>query len=295
MKRGRIMQGLLTDWLNPKRIRTINTVNSLKRIIPGNTSYAPGPNENHPVVTPGPVLDGTPVISAVANSSRPAIGVLQSRIYDGTITVSGKLTAGSGQTFSGDVTLTVTNPDGSQKSNTAPLDFFLPLFTVTHGQFNYSDSSGFDFSELSGSVNVGGSFYGSQAAISESLSIPFTGFVNGTTVSGSILGSGLLKTAATVLISGTAADQKAYAGDGVKPFRNITVVDLNNATETATVTLSKPANGILSNLPGERHIHCHRQRGSDQQRAQRLDIRSRRDAGFLQPGRYHRLDAQSDR
>ena len=269
------MQGLTVDALTSKRIPASRMI-SFQRTIAGHAPEAihANPNLSAALATePSAAMAAAP--AGARSHSALTTDAQQSVIYDGTMTISGGLTAGSGQTgrwsgtmsdeivmlvdrngngsggetFSGNVTLTVTNPDGTQKSNTAPLDFFIPFFTVKHGHFKYSDSSGFDYSGLFGSLNVGGSFAGSHATISEKLTVPFGGFVNGTSVSGKLLGSGLLRTTAP-LITISGADANQLAGGKITPFRKLVVTDLNNATVTATVTLSNAHNGTLSNLAG---------------------------------------------
>lgn len=270
------MQDLAIDTLTSKRIPAASQFNSLQRLITENAAKPAGLGRTRQVATAREPAASAGLIA----SSNPSHGALpmtgdQTRTYIGTMTMSGTLSTTSGQhgtwsgtlqdtmfvsvdragngiggeSFSGNITLTVTNPDGSQKSNTSPLTFFVPDFTLQHGRFTYAESSGFDFSGLIFSLNVNGAFSGSQATISEHMSFPFSGFVNGTLVSGTLKGSGLLTTD-PLTIAGGAPSQAVYAGSKAAPFETARVTDLNGGTMTATVTLSHPANGTLTNLRG---------------------------------------------
>jgi hypothetical protein len=268
------MQGLTIDALTSKRIPLASKPHFLQPLIAGNATRAIQSSKGgHVAVTSHPASPAT--AGTASHAILPMSGTQQSRIYDGTMTVSGSLSTTSGQTgtwsgtltdeivmsvdrsgngiggetFSGNITLTVTNPDGTQKSNTGPLTFFLPLFTLQHGKFTYSESSGFDLSGLMASLDVKGSFSGSQATISEHLSIPFSGFVNGTLVSGTLKGSGSLTTT-PLTVTGAGSNLAVYAGSKATPFGAVQVTDLNGGSMTATVTLSHPANGTLTNLKG---------------------------------------------
>jgi hypothetical protein len=270
------MQGLIVDALTSKRIPATRKTTSLHRVVAESATKTVASNHaQSAAVTNDAVVYTSYTLATPSYAVLPATSPLQSRIYDGTMKMSGNLSASSGQsgkwsgtlsdeivmsvdrsgngsggeTFSGNVTLTVTNPDGSQKSSTSPMSFFLPLFTLQHGKFTYTDSSTFDFTGLIGSLNVTGAFSGSQATISEHMTTPFTGFVNGVAVSGSLNGSGLLTTT-PLIISGAVSKQRALGAVGMTPFRNLVITDLKNATVTATVTLSNPANGTLTNLAG---------------------------------------------
>ena len=54
----------------------------------------------------------------------------------------------------------------------------------------------------------------------------------------------------TLAISGTASRQTAFRGSEMRPFHALVVTDLNATTVTATVVLSRPANGTVTDLAG---------------------------------------------
>jgi len=269
------MQGLLVDMLTSKRIPAASKLSSLKRVVADYATRAVGANQSrHVVMASDPTVKAATSRGAVSHvvSSTP---VEYTRVYDGTMTLSGTISATSGQhgtwsgtlqdsliittdrtgngtgfeIFSGNINLTVTNPDGSQKSVQSPLDFYTPDFSLQHGRFTFSQSNGLDFSGLMMTLNLHGAFSNGQATISEYLYLPFVGFVNGTLASGAIKGSSLVTTPA-LTISGGAPNQTTYASSAIKPFGTVAVTDLNNAAITATVTLSKPTDGTLTNLAG---------------------------------------------
>jgi hypothetical protein len=85
--------------------------------------------------------------------------------------------------------------------------------------------------------------------MSESLHTPFNGVIGNAIVTGSLNGSSSLTTR-PLTISGTASRQTAYGGSKMTPFHNLVITDLNATTVTATVTLSKAANGTVTDLAG---------------------------------------------
>jgi hypothetical protein len=273
------MQGLTIDTLASKRIPAASKMSSLPRLVAEYATRAIRPGrDGHAAVASAPAAKAATQRSAalvVASS----IQLEQSRTYVGYVPVSGPLSATSNQsgtwsgtlkdtmyltvdssgngtgyeTFSGNVTLNVTNPDGSHKSQTAPLTFETPDFTLQGGKFSFSQSSGFDFSGLFLTLNLGGSFGATQATISSNLALPFSGFVNDVAVSGSINAAGLITDHTPLTISGAASRQTATAAKKMTPFNNLVITDLNATTVTATVTLSNAAHGTLTNLAGGKY------------------------------------------
>lgn len=273
------MQGLKVDTLVSKRIPAASRMSSLPRLVAEYATRAIRSSRDRPAAMANAPSVKAATPSGGASSVASSIPAEQSRTYSGTMTMSGTLSATSNQsgtwsgtvkntlfltvdgsgngtgyeTIDGNVTLTVTNPDGSQKSSTSRLAFFTPYFSLQRGKFTFSQSSGFDFSGLLLTLNLNGSFRKTQATISEHLSLPFSGFVNGVLVSGSINGSSSVTTTTPLIISGAAARQTAYAASKITPFKKLTITDLNATTVTATVKLSKAANGTLTNLAGGKY------------------------------------------
>jgi hypothetical protein len=266
------MQGLKVDTLASKRIPVASKISSLPRLVAEYTTRAARAAKDGPAA-----VASAPSATAVTQiSAASSVSLEQLRTYSGSMRVSGSLSATSGQSgtwagtlkdvmyldvdrsgtgggyesFSGNVTLSVTNPDGSHKSETSLLSFDTPFFTLQDGKFSFSQSSGFDFSGLFLTIKLGGSFGKTQATILSHLSLPFNGFVNDVAVSGSISGSGSETDNTRLLISGTAARQAASAAVKMAPFKTLAITDLDNSTVTATVTLSDAANGTLTNLSG---------------------------------------------
>lgn len=209
-------------------------------------------------------------IPASSTSVRaPAAGIELDRTYTGPMAISGTLSADNGQngnwsgtlkatlhvsvdasgngtgyeSFSGNITLHV-----GDRSSTEPLTFETPVFSLQGGKFDYPSGS-FTYGNLIFSLDVKGSFKGTQQTISEHLSLPFTGFVNGIAVSGSLNGNSIVKTL-PLTIGGSYSPQSSYSASTVRPFQDTVVSDLSGTTVTATVTLSAAANGTLTNLAG---------------------------------------------
>ena len=259
------MQDLVTDKLVSKRIPAASRLNSLPRLI-SEYAHAIRTDRAHPAVAAG---DSTAKPKDASARPIAAAGVESERIYTGSMGISGTLSADNGQNgnwtgslketlyvtvdalgngtgyeqFSGYITLHV-----GDRSSGAPLTFDTPVFTLHHGKFDYP-SGFFSYEELSFDLDVKGSFKGSQQTIHEHLSLPFTGVVNGVGVSGSLHGDSSVKTA-PLTIGGSSAPQSGYAASKVRPFANTTISDLSGTTVTATVKLSKAANGTLTNLGG---------------------------------------------
>jgi hypothetical protein len=269
------MQGLIVDALTSKRIPAASRMTSLQRAV---AEFAPGATHANP--NRHAALASDPTANAV--TSRGAVSHVDSskppkttRVYDGMMTITGTFSdtngdkgtwsgtlsdslsmtvdrSGNGygyELFSGDITLSVTHADGTQKSATEPLVFSTPDFNLHQGKFQFSQNNGLDFGGLTMTLNLSGSFSNGQAAVSEKLGLPFNGFVTP-----DVLGSGALKGSSTLTtpplsITGVATSLSS-GGSDIAPFANLAITDLNNATVTATVTLSKTANGRLTNLAG---------------------------------------------
>jgi len=256
------MQDLVTDKLASKGIPAASALNSLPRLV-GEYAKAIRTDRDRPADN----FAAKP--TAASAHTVPAAGIESDRTYTGSMGIHGTLSADNGQNgnwtgslketlyitvdalgngtgyehFSGYITLHV-----GDRSSGAPLTFDTPVFTLQHGKFDYP-SGFFSYEGLSFTLDVKGSFNGSQQTISEHLSLPFTGSVNGVGVSGSLHGDSSVKTA-PLSISGSSSGQSAYAASNVRPFLNTTISDLSGTTVTATVKLSKAANGTLTNLSG---------------------------------------------
>jgi len=258
------MQDLVTDKLVSKRIPAASTLNSLPHLV-GEYAKAIRTDRDRSALTAGNAAKP----QGASARATPAAGIELDRVYSGTMAISGTLSADNGQngtwsgslkdtlyltvdasgngtgyeSFSGNITLTV---DG--RSSTEPLTFDTPIFSLQAGKFDYP-SGGFSYGDLFFSLDLKGSFSGSQQTISEHLSLPFTGSVNGVGVSGSLNGNSSVKTA-PLTIAGTALPLAGYAASKVRPFQNTIISDLSGTAVTATVTLTKAANGTLTNLAG---------------------------------------------
>ena len=266
------MQGLIVDALTSKRIPAASAVSSLQRIVSGFAPEATHANPNrHAVLANDPAAQAVTskgAVSHVASAKPPK----QTRVYNGKMTITGTFSdtngdkgtwsgtlsdtlsmtvdrSGNGtgyELFSGNITLSGTHADGSHSSSTEPLSFST-YFKLRQGKFRLSENNGLDFSGLNFTLNLSGSFSSGQAAVSEKLGLPFNGFVSGVLVNGALKGSSTLTTP-PLSITGGAANQ--LAGGKMTPFKNLVITDLNNATVTATVTLSNAHNGTLTNLAG---------------------------------------------
>jgi hypothetical protein len=267
------MQGLIVDALTSKRIPAASRMTSLRRAVAQYASEATHANPNrHAAVAGDPTAkaaESRGIVSHVASSRASEV----TRVYTGTMTMTGTASgsngahgtwsgtmsdsltmilngAGSGigyESFSGDVTLTVKQSDGSTKSESTPLVFSTPVFNVRKGKFQYSQNSGLNFDGLYFTLNLTGGFSNGQAAVSEKLGLPFSEFSGDVAISGALKGASTLTTPPLSII-GAVANQ--LAGGKIMPFGNLVITDLNNATVTATVTLSNAHNGTLTNLAG---------------------------------------------
>jgi hypothetical protein len=259
------MQDLVTDKLASKGIPAAITLSSLPHLI-GEYAKAVRTNRNRTAPTVGNKA-ATP--KAASAHATPFGGIESERTYTGSMAITGTLSADNGQNgnwtgslketlhltvdalgngtgyehFDGYITLHV-----GDRSSGAPLTFDTPVFTLQHGKFDYP-SGFFSYESLSFDLDVKGSFSGSQQTISEHLSLPFTGSVNGVGVSGLLHGSSSVRTP-PLSIGGSSSDQSTYATSKVRPFGNTTISDLSGTKVTATVKLSKAAGGTLTNLSG---------------------------------------------
>jgi len=260
------MQDLVTDTLASKRFPAASRMNSLPRLV---ADYAKAIRTDHAPVTAGSAMTKSAMPRRSSARATPAAGIELDRVYTGPMVISGTLSADNGQNgnwsgtlkatlyvtvdaagngtgyehFSGDITLHV-----GDKSSSSLLQFDTPTFSLKNGNFDYP-SGFFSYEGLSFTLDVKGSFQGAQQTISEHLSLPFVGSVNGVGVSGSLHGDSLVKTP-PLTIAGSQPSQSSYAASQVMPFENTIVSDLSGTTVTATVTLSKATNGTLTNLAG---------------------------------------------
>ncbi len=267
------MQGLIVDALTSKRIPAASAVSSLQRIVSGFAPEATHANPNrHAVLASDPAAKGVTskgAVSHVASSRASEV----TRVYTGTMTMTGTASGSNGahgtwsgtmsdsltmivngagtgigyEHFSGVVTLTVKQSDGTTKRSSAPLVFTTPDFNMRKGKFQFSQNSGLSFDGLYFTLNLSGGFSNGKAAVSEKLGLPFSDFAGDVLISGALKGSSTLTTP-PLSITGGAANQ--LAGGKMTPFKNLVITDLNNATVTATVTLSNAHNGTLTNLAG---------------------------------------------
>jgi hypothetical protein len=259
------MQDLAVDKLASKRIPVASTLNSLRHLV-GEYAKPIRTDRDHPVVA---AANSAAKPQGAIAPATTAAGIELERTYTGPMTISGTLSASNGQngswsgtlnatlnvtvdgagngtgyeSFTGNITLSV-----GDRNSTEPLTFETPVFTLQQGKFDYPSGS-FIYGNLIFSLDVKGSFHGSQQTIQEHLSLPFTGFVNGVSVSGSMNGDASVKTA-PLTIAGTSLPLTASSAAAVKPFQHTIISDLSGTSVTATVTLSKAANGTLTNLAG---------------------------------------------
>ena len=272
------MQDLTIDTLASKRIPAASQMSSFPRLVAEYATRATRSGEDHNAVMtndpPAKAATPTGAASRVASSAQ----VEQTRIYTGLMTMSGTFSDSLGQkgvwsgTLKDTLTVTVdaagngtgseecdgilfahvTEPDGSVKTTQSQFDFPIADLSLQLGKLTESNPQPFNYEGLILSVNVSGSLSKTQPTASENLSIPFDGTYEGVTFNGSINGTSTLKTA-PLTIGGATARQTTYAASKMKPFGSVVVTDLNNVAVTATVTLSKPANGTLTNLAGGKY------------------------------------------
>ena len=267
------MQGLIVDTLTSKRIPAASRMTPLQRAVAEYAAGATHANPNrHAALASDPAakaVTSRDAVSHVASAKPPKT----TRVYTGMMTITGTLSATNGdkgtwsgtlsdslsmtvdrsgngtgyELFSGDITLTATYPDGTHKSETEPLAF-QTNFNLHQGKFQFTQNNGLNFGGLSMTLNLNGSFSNGQSAVTEKLGLPFNGFLNpNVLVSGALKGTSTLTTP-PLSISGAVANQ--LAGGKITPFGSLVVTDLNNASVTATVTLSNAHNGTLTNLAG---------------------------------------------
>jgi hypothetical protein len=216
------------------------------------------------------------IIDTLASKRIPAVGVEQAYIYTGQMQMSGSFSdgisgasatfsgslkdtlyavtdsAGNGsgyEIFTGNLTISGKDANGNPKTTSAPFDFDTPDFTIQGGHFTVSQQQNYEL-ELFLTLQISGSLVGTRATMSESLHTPFNGVIGNAIVTGSLNGSSSLSTNTPLTISGTASRQAAFRGSTMAPFHNLVINDLNATTVTATVTLSNPANGAVTNLAG---------------------------------------------
>ena len=269
------MQDMFADRLVSKRIPTVSKIAALPHLIAERLAPASRKSlaavASHPAAKAAGLGGGTHKV--------PLTGPTEAFTYIGTMTISGNLTATSNQTgtwsgslhetmtiyedslgngfaseeLSGNVTLDVHNPDGSSKSETNLLAFSVPSLTLTGGTFSDSEPSDGLGGNLLATLELNGAFAGSHAVLSETMHTPFSGFVNGVLVSGALNGSSQLTAKTQLVISGGVANQSTFAAMGITPFKNIGIVDLNSVPVTATLLMSNPKNGTLTNLDGGKY------------------------------------------
>jgi hypothetical protein len=260
------MQGLTIDTLASKHIPAASKMSSLPRLVAEYATQAIRTGQDHSVAA-----------RLVADAARPipAVSVEQAHTYTGRMQMSGSFSDsvsgananfsgslkdtlyavtdstgnGSGyEIFTGNLTISGTDANGNPKTTSAPFDFDTPDFTIQRGHFTVSQQQNYEF-ELFLTLKISGSLVGTRATMSESLHTPFNGIIGNSIITGSLNGSSSLNTT-PLAISGTASGQTAYGGSKMAPFHNLVITDLNATTVTATVTLSKPANGTVTDLGG---------------------------------------------
>jgi len=264
------MQDLVVDKLASKHIPIASRIAALPHLAAPERAR-PLAGENHPTATAArpqptvarPIAAATPTLTRTYSGSMTLGGTLSDTNHDtGTwsgilhetliVTVDANGNGTGFETLSGSLGLTVKNSNGDTKSVPASsFGFTLPYFTITRGHFSINQSGG-DFAGLLLTLKVNGTLNTAQPTASESLNIPFSGFVGSALVSGSINGSSSLKTPALAL-SGAVAGQSAYAGTKTTPFKNLTFSDLNGVPVTATVIMSNATHGTLTNLSGGKY------------------------------------------
>jgi hypothetical protein len=263
------MQGLKGDTLASKRIPAASKMSSLPRLAAEYAEKAAGSNRDHPAAT------ANDMAVKAASGAVPSVSTEQAHTYTGKMQMSGGFSddisgatakfsgslkdtlyaftdsAGNGsgyEVFSGFLTTTVTKSDGSVTSSKSAFGFYTPDFNIKRGHFTVSQQQNYAF-ELFLTLKLSGSLVGTRATISESLHSPFNGIVGNAIINGSLNGSSSLTTR-PLTISGAASRQAATAAKKMTPFHNLVITDLNGTTVRATVTLSKPANGMLSSAAG---------------------------------------------
>jgi hypothetical protein len=262
------MQGLTIDTLASKRIPIASRISSLPHLVAEYATRAIRAGQDHSVaVAAKPVADAARSIAAVSTE--------QAHTYTGRMQMSGSFSdsvsgananfsgslkdtlyavtdsAGNGsgyEIFTGNLTISGKNSSGDEMTQSSPFDFDTPVFTIQGGHFTVSQQQNYEL-ELFLTLKISGSLVGTRTTMSESLHTPFNGVIGNAIITGSLNGTSSLNTT-PLAISGAASRQIAFGGSKMTPFHNLVVTDLNATTVTATVTLSNPANGTVTNLAG---------------------------------------------
>jgi hypothetical protein len=232
---------------------------------------------NHPSTLPG-------TINATQQKPRAFVprtpsGAVTMTEYSGSVTISGSLRDGLGDTatLAGTFGITLStflsvgesgtaneSVNGSLLINyayagggsgTINYPFSVADITVpfTLGNFNVNESAPVTFAGATFGVSVSGSLNSTQASISEAISATASGTYLGVSFYVGLSGSGTLNAVLTApSITGTEPAQAANDTTAVFPFGSVAITDSNAGfpTETVIVQDSSSTNGMLSDTVG---------------------------------------------
>ena len=190
---------------------------------------------------------GTITIVGVIQDSRGDHGTFSASLTEhinATLDQSGNGVAT--ETVDGTLDVYITYANGTHASGTVPFDISTPSFGFSSGQFKTTEQVP---SQLVGGqfgVTLSGAVAADQHTITESTNGIFSANYQGVSFTGTIYGSGTLTAPYAPSVTGIPASDSTTDSTLVSPFQNFLITDRNAPpSDTVTITLSNPTNGIL--------------------------------------------------